>query len=87
MSPNYKKGGGDVACRATASPKKPATGRDTGRGGSSLVWLADARPRRVGENKRNKRAPTGNLVGHYYVVSRCPLINTAQPGPNKAVEG
>lgn len=53
MSPNYKKGGGDVACCAATSSERSAKAGTRAR--RELPCLAGQRPRRVGENKRNKR--------------------------------
>lgn len=54
-----------------------------GRGGSSLVWLASARV--VSEKTRETKEETsGDLVEHYYVVSRCPLISNSTAGADKA---
>ena len=77
MSPNYKKGGGDVACCAVTSPERSGKGRDAGEAGAPLSgWPAPATCRRK-KTRETKRKAGGDLVGHYYVVSRCPIDTQA----------
>lgn len=68
MSPNYKKGGGDVACWAAASPKRFCRGRDTGVR-RELPCLARPAPARVvsektreTKKKTNRRESRGALL-------------------------
>lgn len=57
MSPNYKKGGGDVACCAATGPERPGKDRDAGEAGAPLSgWPAPASCRRKQEEQKRKPA-------------------------------
>lgn len=98
MSPNYKKGGGRCGLLGRRNPpidvlQRPGHGCEAG---APLSGWPSALPRRVGENKRNKRrrgkanrrGSRGALLRREPSVHRPAQHSTAGPGkvnPDKAV--